>query len=207
MLRPILEDRLLPTAAYVAGPGETSYYAQLRGVYDAFGVPMPVVYPRASATLVESKVQKVLDRYALTVADLDGDLEPLHRRLVLALSEHDVEGAFGAATRSLHEAMNALKPVAANVDATLAKSADATRAALQKELSAFQDRVVRAEKRNHDVVRDQLDKAQAGLYPTGKLQERALSALYFVNKYGLDLVARWLDGLDLDTTAHQVIEL
>ena len=207
VLRPILEDRLLPTAAYVAGPGEASYYAQLRGVYDIFGVPMPLVYPRASVTLVESKVQKVLDRYDLTVADLDGDLEPLHRRLVLALSEHDVEGAFGAATRALHEAMNALKPVAADVDATLAKSADATRAALQKELAAFQDRVVRAEKRNHDVVRDQLDKAQAGLYPTGKLQERTLSALYFVNKYGLDLVARWLGGLDLDTTAHQVIEL
>ncbi len=207
VLRPILEDRLLPTAAYVAGPGEASYYAQLKGVYGAFGVPMPVVYPRASVTLVESKVQKVLDRYDLTVADLDGDLEPLHRRLVLGLSEHDVEGAFGEATRGLHEAMNALKPVAANVDATLAKSAEATRAALQKELSAFKDRVVRAEKRNHDAVRDQLDKAQAGLYPAGKLQERTLSALYFLNKYGLDLVPRWLDGLGLDTTAHQVIEL
>ena len=207
VLRPILEDRLLPTAAYVAGPGETSYYAQLRDIYDAFGVPMPVVYPRASVTLVESKVQKVLDRYDLTVADLDGDLEGLHRRLVLDLSEHDVEGAFGEATRALHQAMNALKPVAADVDATLAKSADATRAALQKELAAFKDRVVRAEKRNHDIVRDHLDKAQAGLYPTGKLQERVLNVLYVLNKYGPDLVTRWVDGLDLDTTAHQVIDL
>lgn len=207
VLRPVVEDRLLPTAAYVAGPGEASYYAQLRGVYDTFGVPMPVVFPRASVTLVESKVQKVLDRYGLTAADLGSDLDALHRRLVLDQSEHDVEGAFAEAARRLHEAVNALKPVAADVDATLGKSAEATRAALQKELDGLKDRVVRAEKRNHDVVRTQLEKAQAGLYPTGTLQERTLSALYVLNKYGPGLVARWLDGLDLDTTAHQVIEV
>jgi bacillithiol biosynthesis cysteine-adding enzyme BshC len=207
VLRPIVEDRLLPTAAYVAGPGETSYYAQLRGVYELFGVPMPVVYPRASVTLIESKVQKVLDRYDLTVGDVEGDLDVLHRRLVLALSEHDVEGAFAEATRQLHELVNALKPIATEVDATLGKSAEATRAALQKELAGFNDRVVRAEKRNNDVIRNQLEKAQAGLYPAGTLQERALSALYVLNKYGPGLVTRWLDGLDLDTTAHQVIEL
>ncbi len=212
VLRPIVEDRLLPTAAYVAGPGEASYYAQLRGVYDAFGVPMPVVYPRASVTLVEGKVQKVLDRYDLTVGDLGGDLDALHKRLVLDLSEHDVEAAFDAAQQHLHEAINGLKPVASGVDATLGKSAEAARAALQKELAGLKDRVVRAEKRNHEFVREQLDKAHAGLYPTGKLQERVLSALYVVNKYGPGLVTDWIDpsagsGLSLDTTQHQVIAL
>ncbi len=207
VLRPIIEDQLLPTAAYVAGPGETSYYAQLSGVYDLFGVPMPVVYPRASVTLVESKVQKVLERYDLTVADLGEDLDVLHRRLVLDLSEHEVEGAFGEAAKQLHEAINALKSVAAGVDPTLGKSTEATRAALQKELAGLKDRVVRAEKRNHDVMRDQLEKAIAGLYPTGALQERILSPLYVLNKYGPDLIARWIEGLDLDTTEHQVIAL
>ena len=206
VLRPIIEDRLLPTAAYVAGPGETSYYAQLRAVYDIFDVPMPVVYPRASVTLVESKVQKVLDQYDLTVDDLGGDIETLLRRLVIELSEHDVEGAFGDATRQLHEIINTLKPVAADVDATLGKSAEATRAALQNELEGFKDRVVRAEKRNHDVVRERLEKAAAGLNPTGTLQERTLSPLYVLNKYG-PLITRWIGGLDLDTTAHQIVEL
>jgi bacillithiol biosynthesis cysteine-adding enzyme BshC len=206
VLRPILEDRLLPTAAYVAGPGEASYYAQLRGVYDLFDVPMPVVYPRASVTLVESKVQNVLDQYDLSVDDFGGDIETLLRRLVIELSEHDVEGAFGDATRQLHETVNALKSVAADVDATLGKSADALRAALQNELAGLRDRVVRAEKRNHEVVRERLGKAAAGLYPTGTLQERLLSPLYVLNKYG-PLVPRWVDGLDLDTTAHQIVEL
>jgi len=211
VLRPIVEDRLLPTAAYVAGPGETSYYAQLGGVYDAFGVPMPVVYPRASVTLVESKVQKVLDQYDLAVDDFGEDIDALLRRLVIELSEHDVEGVFGEATRQLHEIINTLKPVATDVDATLGKSAEATRAALQNELADFKDRVVRAEKRNHDIVRGRLEKAASGLYPTGSLQERTLSPLYALNKYG-PLVTRWIgpstgSGLDLDTTAHQIVEL
>ncbi|MEM1042129.1 MAG: bacillithiol biosynthesis cysteine-adding enzyme BshC [Bacteroidota bacterium] len=207
VLRPIVEDRLLPTAAYVAGPGETSYYAQLGGVYEAFGVPMPVVYPRASVTLVEGKVQKILDRYRLTVADLSEDLDVLHRRLVLDLSEHDVEGAFGEAARHVHEAVNLLKPVVAGIDPTLGKSAEATRASLQKDLDSLKARAVRAEKRNHDAVRGQLEKAVAGLYPTGTLQERILSALYVLNKYGPALVGQWIDGLDLDTAEHQVVEL
>ena len=207
VLRPVVEGHLFPTVAYVAGPGEASYYAQLGPVYEAFGVPMPVVYPRASVTLVEGKVQKVLDRYGLTAADLDGDLEGLHRRLVLAEAEHDVEAAFGDAARQLHEAVNGLKPVAQAADPTLAKSAEATRAALQHELDALKQKVVRAEKRSHDQVRAQLEKAQAGLFPTGRPQERVLSPLYVLNKYGLDLVPRLVAGLPTDTTAHQIVEL
>ena len=207
VLRPIVEDRLLPTAAYVAGPGETAYFAQLRGVYETFGVPMPVVYPRASVTLVERTVQRVLDRYELAVPDLDADIEALHRRLALDRSEHDIEAAFGDAARRLHEAIDALKPVAVGVEPTLEKSAEATRAALRNALGKLEKRVVRAAKRNHEDVRARLDKAQAGLYPTGRPQERILSALYFVNKYGPALIPQWLSELDLDTTEHQMIAL
>lgn len=213
VLRPIVEDRLLPTAAYVAGPGEVSYYAQLRGVYDAFGVPMPVVYPRASVTLVEPAVQRVLDRYGLAVPDLDpgpdpaASLEALHRRFALALSERDVEGAFAEALRQAGEAVDALKPLAVDADPTLEKSAEATRAALRNALGKLETRVVRAEKRNHALVRERLDRARAALYPAGKPQERVLSALSLLNAYGPALLDLWRTGLDLDTSEHQVLEV
>ena len=54
LLRPIVQDTLFPTICYVAGPNELAYLGQLRGVYEHFGVPMPLMYPRASATLVDS---------------------------------------------------------------------------------------------------------------------------------------------------------
>ena len=62
LLRPLVQDTLLPTVAYVAGPNELAYLGQLRRVYAAFDVPMPVIYPRASATIVDAATVKFLNR-------------------------------------------------------------------------------------------------------------------------------------------------
>ena len=207
VLRPLMQDALLPTAAYVAGPGEVSYFAQYKGVYDWAEIPMPIIYPRASVSLVESKVEKVLDKYDLTVADFAGDVEQLFQRVVVDAMEVDVEQAFQDATRSMHQAINALKPTVEAVDSTLTQSAEATRAALMKEMEDLKSRVVRAEKRNQDEVRGQLEKAHVNLFPDGELQERIVSVLYFLNKYSLDVLGELRAALQLDTTAHQVVEL
>ena len=207
VLRPLVQDWLLPTAAYVAGPGEIAYFGQYKGVYEWAGVPMPIIYPRASVSLVESKVQKVIDRYGFDVAALDEDCGRLFQQIVLDEMEIDVGVVFKEAMRHVHEAINSLKPEIEKVDRTLVGTAEATRAALLKEMDKLQARVVRAEKQQHEAVCQQLEKAQANLYPGGTPQERAITVLYFLNKYGLDLLARLRRTLDLDTSAHQVVEL
>src|SRR5262249_50500132 len=63
LLRPIVQDTLFPTIAYVAGPNELAYLGQLRSVYQDFGVPMPLMYPRATATLVDSAALRFLNKY------------------------------------------------------------------------------------------------------------------------------------------------
>jgi bacillithiol biosynthesis cysteine-adding enzyme BshC len=206
-LRPVAQDTLFPTVAYVAGPGEASYWAQLRGVYERFGVPMPVVVPRPSLTLAERKVEKVLDKYGLTAMDLAGDVEVLHKRLALDASDVDIDAAFKEAAALVNQAIDAAKPAAQSADQSLGKSAEATRAGLQKELAKLKDRVVRAEKRNQDVLRGHLDKAQAGLFPGGKPQERVLGPAYVLNKYGPDLFARLLPALPDDPAQHRVVVL
>jgi bacillithiol biosynthesis cysteine-adding enzyme BshC len=207
VLRPLMQDLLLPTAAYVAGPGETSYFAQYRGVYDWAEIPMPIIYPRASVSLVESKVEKVLDKFNLSVADLVEGVDPLFQRVVVDAMAVDVESVFEDATRSLHQAINELKPAVEAVDSTLARSAEATRAALMKEMESFKSRVVRAEKNNQEEVRAQIEKAHANLFPGGTLQERVVSVLYFLNKYSPELLAELRAALDIDTTEHQVVTL
>ena len=93
------------------------------------------------------------------------------------------------------------------VDRTLVRSAESTRAALAKEMASLKDRVVRAEKRQHDEVRAQVEKARVNLFPAGRLQERALNVLYFINKYSPSLVERLLETLSLETDEHQVVSL
>lgn len=207
VLRPLMQDLLLPTAAYVAGPGEMSYFAQYKGVYEWAGVPMPIIYPRATVSLVESKVQKVLDKYSLGVSDMAEDVDALFQRVVMQEMEVDVEEVFSDAMRHVHQAINDVKPIVEDVDRTLVKSAEATRAALMEQMNDLKSRVVRAEKRQHDEVRDQLAKARINLRPSGTLQERKLSVLYYLNKYSPALIDDLRTALSLDTTAHQVVEL
>jgi len=141
------------------------------------------------------------------VADLVEGVDPLFQRIVVDAMDVDVEGVFEDVTRSLHQAINELKPAVEAVDSTLARSAEATRAALMNEMEAFKSRVVRAEKNNQDEVRAQIEKAHANLVPGSTLQERVVSVLYFLNKYSPELLAELRVALDVDTTEHQVVSL
>lgn len=207
VLRPLVQDNILPTAVYVGGPAEISYFAQFKPVYEWAGIPMPVIYPRASVTFVERKIQKVLDRYEISLPDLQSDPERLFRTLVLRDLEFDLDTEFDAALRQVHEAINTIKPVIERVDRTLVKTAEATRATISKELDRLKERVVKAEKRRNDEIQGQLEKARVNLYPRNKLQERIISPFYFLNKYSPDLIKVLRERLSLDTGEHQVLVL
>ncbi|GAB5520559.1 MAG: bacillithiol biosynthesis cysteine-adding enzyme BshC [Rhodothermales bacterium] len=207
VLRPLTQDRVLPTVAYVAGPGEAAYFAQYREVYAWADIPMPMIYPRASITLVESKVQKVLDRSDLEIPDFAEDLDRLFRRYVLDNMKVDMDALFKKASSHLHRALETVKKPVMDIDASLVKSGEATRATFMKEWNRYKERVVKAEKRNQELVRAQLQKVQVNLYPAGKAQERSLSPLYFANKYGMDLFEQLQASVSLDTTQHQVLAL
>jgi bacillithiol biosynthesis cysteine-adding enzyme BshC len=205
VLRPLVQDMLLPTAAYVAGPAEVAYFGQYRELYEWAGVPMPLIYPRASVTLVEPKVQKVLERYHLSLGELTEETDKLFRRLVL--ESLDLEAPFGQALGQVHTALDALLPVVERVDRSLHTALEATRTSLLKELDRLRERVVKAQKRQQEDLRDQLVRTQTYLMPEGRLQERTLSLLYFLNKYGPELMIRLQDRLSLDTAMHQVLSL
>jgi len=207
VLRPLMQDHLLPTTAYVAGPGEVSYFAQYGDVYDWAGLDMPLIHPRASVSLVEGKVQKVLDKYDRSVADFGTDLDALFQEVVVETMEVDIDAVFSEAMPQLHQTINALKPEVEAVDRTLGSSAEAARAAIVDEMETLKQKVVRAEKRQHDEVRAQLEKAHVNLRPQGALQERLVNVLYYLNKYSVGLLDGLRHALHTDTSTHQVVEL
>ena len=207
VLRPILQDRILPTVAYVGGPGEVAYYAQLKPVYEWFGQPMPAIYPRASVTIVEEKVGRLLRDYGLDVAAAGENVNDLFRRVVVGQMDVDLDSEFDAAARHLHSGVNAIKPVATGVDNTMGKAVEAARAAILKEWTKLREKVLKAEKRRHDQDRLRLERLRENLYPDGRLQERNLSLLYFMNKYGPGFLDEFVASISLDTREHQVVEI
>jgi bacillithiol biosynthesis cysteine-adding enzyme BshC len=207
VLRPLMQDHLLPTAAYVAGPGEVSYFAQYEGVYDWADLAQPLIHPRASVSLVEGKVQKVLDKYDRSVGDFQRPLDALFQEVVLDTMAVDVDALFSDTLPQLHQALNALKPELEAVDRTLGAATEATRSALVDEMHALKHKVVRAEKRRQDEVQAQLRKAHVNLRPCGGLQERTINVLYYLNKYSPDLLDALRHLLPTEPTGHHVVEL
>ncbi len=207
LLRPLMQDSLLPTAAYVGGPGEIAYFAQLGAAYEWADLRMPLLYPRAGVTLVESRIRSLMERYHLGFDRLDRDPERHFRRLVLSQMAVDIEAEFESAAGNLEGVLSGLQSVIEKIDPTLVRSAESTRAALEKELFRLRDRVVKAEKRRHEEIRGQIDRIHAHLLPQGIPQERLISPLYYLNKYGPGLIAALERTLSTATTEHQMVAL
>jgi bacillithiol synthase len=205
LLRPIVQDTLFPTIAYVAGPSELAYLGQLRGVYEHFGVPMPIMYPRATATLVDSAAAKFLAKYDVPIEELQRRDESLLNRLLHDRLPADVEGSLKSAADSVSAAMQRVIDAMPSVDATLAGAARTTLGKMEHELKTLESKVIQAAKRRDETLRRQFTRAQAQIFPNGHPQERTLGVVFFVNRYGTALIDRLLAELPLELGKHWII--
>lgn len=207
VLRPMVQDHLLPSVAYVAGPGEISYFAQLKSAYEWAKIPMPVIYPRASLTLVESNISRLLGKEGITFEQIDTDIERMFTSLVKDSMDDEIEKLFSSTRRDLGDAINNLADGVSRVDPTLKKSAGSIESALQKELGKLHSKVVRAEKQKQEVLMSRIEKIVDNLYPGSGLQERKIAMLYFLARYGTDFVSQIDRRVGIDTSRHFVVNL
>jgi bacillithiol synthase len=207
LLRPIVQDTLFPTICYVAGPSELAYLGQLREVYEHFELPMPLIHPRASATLVDSATIRFLTRYNVPLEDLQPQDESALNRLLQAQLPPTVDAAFSAAQRTISESMQQVVHAVATVDPTLGGAAKSTLGKIAHELETLQGKMIQAAKRRDETLRRQFTRAQAQTFPHGHPQERTLSIVYFLNQYGPALIDRLLDELPTDLDQHWVLAI
>jgi bacillithiol biosynthesis cysteine-adding enzyme BshC len=205
LLRPLVQDRLFPTACYVGGPSELAYQAQLGGVYRAFGVPAPLLVSRASATLLDSGAAKFLDRSGVDFEGLQPQDDGLLNRLLASLMPPELDRALEEAAEEIRGRLAAIQAAVPAVDPTLAGAAETTRDRMLESLKTLQGKIVQASKRKDDTLRRQLQRARALAFPGGHPQERAISLTFFVNRYGPRLVERLIEALPLETDKHYVL--
>ena len=141
LLRPLVQDTLFPTVCYVAGPNELAYLAQLRGVYEAFGVPMPLMQQRASATMLDSNAMRFLARHELPLESLRAQDEAALNQLLEAQIPPAVEHVARRGRRGrLAERMEALAEAVAQLDPTLEGAARSTLGRMQDDLKKLHGR-------------------------------------------------------------------
>ena len=207
LLRPLVQDTLFPTICYVAGPSELAYLGQLRGVYDHFGVPMPLMYPRASATLVDSATRRFLAKYDVRLEELRPQDESALNKLLEAQLPAGVEQALTEADGAMRRVMDRVIEVIPAVDPTLAGAAKTTLGKMEHDLRALHGKVIQAAKRRDETLRRQFSRAQAQIYPMGHPQERTLGGVFFLNRYGPALLDRLMADLPVRMGQHWVITI
>jgi len=207
VIRPVCQDYLLPTAAYVAGPGEVAYFAQLKGVYQHFGVEMPPLFPRATATIVERKIEKVMEKYRLDLSDAFIDFEQVMKKALAAANPENIPGEFEMIAADVKNSIERLAPLIARVDPTLKGTMDSTISRIVHLLQHFEDKTTTAYRRKNEQVLQQTKKFQHSIYPNRELQERVLNFTYFYNKYGEEFIDILFRELPAYAKTHKVVTI
>ncbi len=206
LLRPLVQDALLPTAAYVAGPAELAYHAQIGPSYAHFGIPRPVLLPRPSLTLVEPPQARALEAERLTLSDLAGDPERLVSRW--AREDYpDVEAAFARAREAIERELGAVETALGAHDPTLRSATAAARGRALHQVEALHEKALRALKKRDQGRAERLRRTRDVLLPGGSLQERGLGLIGLVARHGLAIVPALEERLLPFARGHQVVWL
>jgi bacillithiol biosynthesis cysteine-adding enzyme BshC len=207
LLRPIVQDTVFPTICYVAGPNELAYLGQLKDVYAQFGVPMPLMYQRATATLADSATVRFLTKYDLPLTALRAQDEAALNHLLASQLPPTVEQSLTAVAAVIDERMAAVASAVPQIDPTLEGAVKSTLGKLQHEVHALHNKVIQAAKRRDETLRRQFRHAQALTFPQGHPQEREVGFVWFLNRYGPALVDRLIDELPLEMGHHWVLTI
>jgi len=205
LLRPVVQDYLLPTLVYTGGAAEVAYFGQVGVVYEKLLGRVTPILPRFSATLLEPKPQRILTHYQLGLPDVLVGPERIREVLASRSLPPDLQARFEEAYTSVERVMAALRESIGKLDSTLIDATENTRASVSNQLDRLRAKVARAEQQRNEVITRKADALSNALYPHKALQEREVAGVSFVARYGPGLLARLLEKIHPDCHDHQVI--
>ena len=207
MLRPIVQDAILPTAIYLGGPSEVAYLRQLSDAYPLFNLEQPAIAPRPFVTLVEPKVERVLENVELTLQSLFDQSFDAASYFVDNERSDEVQRKIEEGKEQIATAFTKLEVLTKEIDKSLEKALGANKHKAEKELENFGARLRGSLKRRNETEIKRVEGARQLLLPGKSLQERTLNILYYLNKYGLERTRKTLEQIEVMPGTMQVITI
>ena len=207
LLRPIVEDYLLPTLTYTGGAAEAAYFGQAGVVYEAILGRVTPILPRFSATLVEPKMQRLLEKHCLSITDIFEGPEALRKQIAAKHLPQDLQAAFDIAKQSFDSNFATVKEKLEKLDKTLVDAAETSRSKMQHQLEKLYSQAARAEAQKGELVSRHAETISDALYPHKGLQERTIGGIYFLARNGKVLLQQLYETIHSDCHDHQIVEL
>src|SRR6202050_2008168 len=205
LLRPVVQDALLPTAAYVAGPAEVAYYAQTEVLYRRISGRMPAILPRASFTIVEPHVKRLLQRYKMGLRDIFEGRQAVRAALAKGSLPSGMGRRFAADERDLRRSLEKYRGPLGKLDKTLVGALETAQRKMVYQMTRLKIKAGRAEGFRKGVIERHERILMESLLPEKALQEREICLLPIVARYGMELVDRLYERAAETPAKHCVV--
>ncbi len=207
MTRPLMQSSLFPVLCQIGGPAEVAYLAQCRPLFDILELPKPIHRGRPSLTLLEKRIEKLVDEYNLSFEEITGDIEQAVNRVMLANFPKDLEAGYRSLTEDMSARWKQFADTSLAFDPSLAEFANQTYGKIDFTLKNFESKLFSAHKKKGKEIRERIHRVQYHLFPRRTLQERTLNISCYLARYGFGVIPLLLDRLSTDQTGHQLISL
>jgi bacillithiol synthase len=205
VLRPLFQDTIFPSLAVVLGPAELAYYSELTLAFQRMGIPMPIMFPRSSLTVVEPRIEKlgtklevglkqVLDRGEHIIDDI------LSREIPASLTARIAEARIATA-----DSWRGIVGEIDRLDPTLHRTAVLGSSRALRQLDFIDRKIAQAGRRKNTLLRAQVGRLVAALAPRGELQERTLCALPLLARHGRDILSVMMNAMDPFAPEHRAL--
>ncbi len=206
LLRPLVQDYVLQSHEYIAGPSEVAYLALLPDVYSHFGLGMPRVVLRSGATLIGKRQQRLLDKDAMTVASYLKTWHEIETLLTNEFVDEHVGAELNEFSVVLERQLTTLREHILALDKSLDGSCGALKKAIEKEIDVITKKVRAALKRKNEERLQRAREIHQFVFPEGGLQERRLSPIYVCNEGGVQAVQRIIETIiSAPVSRHYII--
>jgi bacillithiol synthase len=207
LLRPVVQDFMMPTVASVMGPAEVAYMAQAQVIYRELLGRLPVVVPRAAFTILDARSYRLLARYSLSLGDFFQGEEALRERAARAMTPPELATNIQQLTEATDAGIARMRAELLRFDPTLAEALERSRHKVLYQLGKIGGKVSREALRRSERVDAGTARLVGLMYPHRRLQERFYSILPLLAQHGVDLIETVYRNIDLDSRDHRVLTI
>lgn len=187
--RPLMQEWLFPTIAFIAGPGEIAYWAELKLVFEHFNIKMPPIVPRLNITLLDRSVETDLLELHLNLPEvLSSGTNTEREKFLESIKDKEVNDLFAAAKEHLLKQYQHIEAKTAQLDMGLLPLLKKNENYLLKEIGFMETKLEEAVKKKHNVILTKYARVDLSLRPDGFPQERMWNVFYYLNQYSLNLI-------------------
>jgi bacillithiol biosynthesis cysteine-adding enzyme BshC len=206
LLRPLVQDTLLPTLAYVAGPSELAYLGQAQSLYHALGRPQPIIFPRAAFTLIDSRSDRLMEKYKLRIEDVWQGEEHLRNRIGVAGYAEGWSERFDQTEKDFDQIFNRLQADIEKLDPTLLDTLQHAKEKMKYQMERVRGKLSRAALSRSELLGRHAQALSRLLLPHKDLQERRVGGVYFLARAGYELLDQLLEHIQVRCSDHQALK-